>query len=72
MKKEDLIKISSEGLSMEEIPTISNLEELKEIINTANLDNAVKIKMTKKINHLIKDTLWHAKVFINLIKNYKK
>ena len=72
MKKEDLIKISSEGLSMEEIPTISNLEELKEIINTANLDNAVKIKMTKKINHLIKDTINHANIFINLIKNYKK
>ena len=68
MKNEEIIKMLNEGLSLEEIPTISNLEELKGLIEQSNLDNSIKLNLNKRLNCLIKDTLNHAKIITNLIQ----
>lgn len=72
MKKDELVKLLNEGLSVEEIPMISDLVELKDMVLNSNLDESVKEKMMEHINYLIKDTLWHAKIFSDLIRDALK
>ena len=72
MKNRDLIKMLSESLSVEEIPVISNLEELKAIVDNSNISGLAKAKMLKHIDHLIKDTLQHARIITRLIKGAVK
>lgn len=69
MDKNDLIRMLNEGLSVEEIPTISNLEELKELVENSNLDSDIKKKIHKNIDQLIKDTIWHSKAFSSMIRD---
>lgn len=69
MDKKEIIKILEEGLSLEEISTISNLEELKDAVDKSNIDSNVKKELIKRINILVKDTLSNAKTFAGLI-NY--
>ncbi len=69
MKNNNLIKMLSESLSVEEIPMISNLEELRDMVNSSNLDSSVKAGMIKRIEHLIKDTLLHGKIIAKLIRD---
>lgn len=72
MEKDELVKLLNEGLSVEEIPMISNLVELKYIVPNSNLDDSVKKKMMENINYLIKDTLKHARTFSDLVKDALK
>ena len=72
MDKEGLVRMFSEGLSLEEIPTISNLEDIKGIVESSNLDIKLRNKIIKNINHLIKDTIRHAEIFTNLIDEEAK
>ena len=72
MKNRDLIKMLSESLSIEEIPMISNLEELRGLVNNSSLDSSAKAKMLKHMGHLIKDTLQHARIITGLIKGAVK
>ena len=72
MKNRDIIKMLSESLSIEEIPMISNLEELRGLVNNSSLDDSAKAKMLKHIGHLIKDTLQHARIITGLIKGAVK
>lgn len=69
MDKDNLIRMLNEGLSVEEIPTISNLEELKELIESSNIDAEIKKRFHKNIEQLIKDTIWHSKAFSNMIRD---
>jgi len=72
MKNKDIIKMLSESLSIEEIPMISNLEELRGLVNNSSLDDYAKAKMLKHIGHLIKDTLQHARIITRLMKGAVK
>lgn len=71
MNKEELVNMFTEGLSIEELPTISNLEELRNIVESSDMDKTVKEELLRKLNHLIKDTLRHASTFTELIKEMK-
>lgn len=68
MKKNDIILLLDEGLSIEEIPTLTNLYELQSLIDSASFDKATALKIKKKINHLRKETINHARIFSRDIK----
>ena len=72
MKKEELIAMLSEGLTIEEIPTISNLEEIKELVAKSNLSPDIKKRLDKNIAILLRDTITHSKAFSKLIKDHAK
>ncbi len=68
MKKEKLISLLNEGLSVEEIPTITNLEEIEKMVKEANFDSETNEKIMKGIKHLEKETIGHARAFSRMIK----
>ena len=72
IKKNNLAKMFSECLSIEESRMLSNLEELRGLVNNSRLDDSAKAKMLKHIGHLIKDTLQHARIITGLIKGAVK
>jgi len=57
-----------EGLSIEEIPTLTNLDELEELIDKANLDRITASEIKKRVDHLRKETINHARIFSKDIK----
>ena len=68
MKKREIILLLEEGLSIEEIPTLTNLNELEELIDKANLDRITASEIKKRVSHLKKETINHAKIFSKDIK----
>ncbi|VVB82920.1 Uncharacterised protein [uncultured archaeon] len=68
MKKEKLISLLNEGLSVEEIPTITNLKEIEEVVKKFNFDAETSKKLNEKIQRLEKETIGHANAFSSMIK----
>jgi dihydroorotate dehydrogenase len=67
-KKEEIISLLTEGLTSEEIPTITNLKEVEEIINRANFNSETSDKLKKRLKQLERETIWHANAFSKMIK----
>jgi hypothetical protein len=72
MKKEKLIFFLNEGLSVEEIPTITNIKEIEEIIKKVNFDEKTSKKLNEGLQHLEKETINHANAFSSMIKTATK
>lgn len=72
MEKEELVKMFNEGVSAEEIPVMSYLEELKDLIENSNLEKSIKEKMKENTKRLINDTIRHSKIFTELIRGVQK
>ena len=68
MEKGELVRMLSEGLSTEELPMISNLLELEELVKASNLNDQIKKRLLKNIKILTNDTIDHAKIFNSLIR----
>jgi len=68
MKKEELIPLLNEGLSVEELPTITNLKEIEVLIEKMNFNPKTKEEIMKGIKHLEKETIGHAEAFSHMIK----
>ena len=68
MKKREIILLLEEGLSIEEIPTLTNLDELEELIDKSNLDRITASEIKKRVGYLKKETINHAKIFSKGIK----
>jgi len=68
MKKERLISLLNEGLSVEEIPTITNLKEIEELIKKLNFDAETNKKLNEKLQLLERETIGHANAFSSMIK----
>lgn len=72
MKKEEMFLLLSEGLSIEEIPNLTNLDELEDLIEKIDFDAATKGKLTGWIKYLKKDTVKHSKSFTEMIRSVAK
>ena len=68
MKREEIIRMLTEGLSVEEISTVSNLEELRTLIEGSDLDDRAKKKMLRNLEHLLNETIEHSRTFTELIR----
>ena len=68
MEKGELVRMLSEGLSTEELPMISNLLELEELVKASNLNDPIKKRLLANIKTLTNDTIDHAKIFNSLIR----
>jgi len=68
MKKEEMILILNEGLSVEELPTLTNLDEIEELIDRLDFDKTMRSKLAKGISKLKIDTLIHARIFSKDLK----
>lgn len=72
MKKDELILMLEEGLSLEEIPILNKLEEVEDLINQTGFDNEIEKKLKQITKHLKKETIEHSRIFSNLIKDAVK
>lgn len=72
MKKEKLISLLDEGLSVEEIPTITNLREIEEVIKKIKFDSETNEKLAKGIQKMESETIGHANAFSFMIKTAAK
>jgi len=68
MKKEAAILLLSEGISVEEIPTLINLSELLDLVKKGDFDSATRKKLNKGLKRLNKDSIRHAESFNNMLK----
>lgn len=72
MEKDELILILDEGLSIEELPTLTNLDDIAELVDGLDFDKATRSKLAKGINKLKRDTLNHAKILSKDLKRVAK
>lgn len=71
MENLELVKMFSEGISVEEISTISNLQKIKDMIIQNDFNSDIKEKLLEDVQTLTNETLWHSQVFTNLLKELK-
>ena len=72
MKKEEMILILNEGLSIEELPTLTNLDDIVELVDSLDFDKATRSKLVKSMNKLKRDTLNHARILSKDLKRVAK
>ncbi len=68
MKKDEVLLLLEEGVSIEEVPTLINLDELEELIDWLQFDPSFKKELMKGIRHLKKETIQHSRFFNELAK----
>jgi uncharacterized membrane protein YukC len=68
MEKNEIIALLTQGLSMEDLPMMSSLNELKDMVSNSNLDNQTKNELMKRIGRLVNDTSKHSWAFNDMIR----
>lgn len=68
MKKNELLKQLTEGLSLEEIPTLVNFCEIEDLVSNADFDKELKEEVSEKLEAFRDETSTHAKYFARMMK----
>ena len=72
MKKKELLLMLNEGLTTEEVPSMINLEEIKDFIDNITMDDKTKKKIMDKIKILEQQTIFHSSAFSKMVKEVLK
>jgi len=71
-EQENIVELLEEGISMEEIPTLTNLKKMKEILHSTSMDEDVKRKLLKKIRKIQSDSIKHSSIFNKMLGEVEK
>ena len=63
MAEKEVIETLEEGISMEEVPTLTNIGEMIEILDRVEMDDEVRQELVKRLKHLRRETIRHSATF---------
>lgn len=66
MEKER-VKVLEEGISLEEIPTLTNVEKMLKLIEKSSMEEDTKQKLVEKVEKIREDSVRHSKIFNRLL-----
>jgi len=72
MKKNELMLFLEEGLTIEEVPLLTLLDEINDLIKNYSYDAATKKEFKQGINLLKKETIDHSRLFTELLSKVTK
>ena len=72
MKKKELMLFLEEGLTIEEVPLLTVLDEINDIIEKSNYGDAIKKELKQGINQMKRETINHSKLFTELLSSATK
>ena len=72
MKKNELLLFLEEGLTIEEVPLLTLLDEIDGLIENYNYDAATKKYLKQGIGLLKRETIEHSKLFTELLSAVTK
>jgi len=58
----------TEALSFEDIKVMPSLQEFLRMVGKSKLDEIVKLEAEEKVRHLLEETIWHSRMFTEMIK----
>lgn len=72
MGEEELINAIEEGISFEEIPTLTNIRRMREILENTDMDGDTKEKLVGKLDKIRSDTIRHSAVFNDMLEEVNR
>lgn len=67
MEKAELISVLNEALSLEEVPSLTSLMELRSMIESSSIADGKKRKFLDCVEFMTVDTVKHSKLFSSLL-----
>jgi hypothetical protein len=67
IKKDVALGMLEQGLSFEEIPNFSNINDLENLVDESDLDKEIKLKVRKKLLKLKTESANHSKMINELM-----
>ena len=67
-----VIEVLEEGISFEEVPTLTNLKKMEELVVNSDMEEKVKDKFLKRIKEIRSDSIKHSSVFNQMLEEVEQ